>query len=78
MTSTDGALMALAYVIDPDHVQYCGGLPLEEQAGIIARATGGRGPNRDYLWSTTEHLHQLGIADPELDWLAERVRGLCT
>ncbi len=78
LTSTDGALMALAYVIDPDHVQYCGGLPLEEQAGIIARATGGRGPNRDYLWSTTEHLHQLGIADPELDWLAERVRGLCT
>lgn len=67
---------ALAYVIDPDHVQYCGGLPLEEQAQIILSATGGRGPNRDYLWSTVEHLDELGIADPDLSWLAARVREL--
>lgn len=73
----DGRLVeAVAYVIDPDHVQYCGGLPLEEQAGIIAHARGGRGPNRDYLWNTARHLHELGIADPELDWLAARVRHL--
>ena len=72
---TDGReVRALCYVIDPDHVQYCGGLELEEQAQIIARATGGRGPNRDYLWATAEHLHDLGIADADLDWLARRVR----
>ncbi len=65
---------ALAYVIDPDHVQYCGGLAPEEQAQIIAHATGGRGPNRDYLWSTAAHLAELGIADADLDWLAARVR----
>lgn len=70
------AVEALAYVIDPDHVQYCGGLPLEEQAGIIAQAVGGRGPNRDYLWSTAAHLAELGIADADLDWLAARVRGM--
>jgi cation transport protein ChaC len=67
---------ALAYVIDPDHVQYCGGLALEEQAQIIAAATGGRGPNRDYLWSTAAHLAELGIADADLDWLADRVRAI--
>ncbi len=67
---------AVTYVIDPDHVQYCGGVPLEEQAEIIARAKGGRGENRDYLWNTARHLHDLGIADAELDWLADRVRGL--
>lgn len=67
---------ALAYVIDPVHVQYCGGLALEEQAQIIARATGGRGPNRDYLWSTAAHLAELGIADADLDWLADRVRAI--
>lgn len=73
----DGRLVeAVAYVIDPDHVQYCGGLPLDEQADIIARARGGRGENRDYLWNTARHLHELGIADPELDWLAARVRHL--
>lgn len=77
VTFADGGnVRALAYVIDPDHVQYCGGLPLEEQAQIILSATGGRGPNRDYLFSTVDHLHELGIADPDLDWLAARVRAL--
>ncbi|MCU0829304.1 MAG: gamma-glutamylcyclotransferase [Tabrizicola sp.] len=70
-----GRVEALTYVIDPDHVQYCH-LDPEEQARIIARASGGRGANRDYLWSTTAHLAELGIADPDLDWLAERVRQL--
>ncbi|MFN3577323.1 MAG: gamma-glutamylcyclotransferase [Tabrizicola sp.] len=74
--TAEGMLEALTYVIDPDHAQYCGGLPLEEQARIIAGATGGRGPNRDYLWSTAAHLAQLGIADPDLEWLAARVREL--
>ena len=72
----DQRLDCLCYVIDPDHVQYCGGLALEEQAQIIATATGGRGPNRDYLWNTAAHLAELGIADPDLQWLSSRVREL--
>lgn len=71
-----GPITALTYVIDPDHDQYCGGLALETQAQIIAQAVGGRGPNRDYLWATTTHLADLGIADPDLEWLATRVRAL--
>jgi cation transport protein ChaC len=70
-----GPLEALAYVIDPDHVQYCH-LTREEQAQIIARACGGRGRNCDYLWSTAAHLAELGIRDTDLDWLADRVRAL--
>jgi len=74
----DGRVVeALTYVIDPDHVQYCGGLDLEEQARIIAAAVGGRGPNTEYLYNTAAHLHELGIRDAELDWLAARVRHLC-
>lgn len=65
---------ALAYVVDPDHVQYCGGMSEAEQARIIAHAHGGRGPNRDYLWSTAAHLDALGIADPELSRIALQVR----
>lgn len=68
---------ALAYVIDRDQPLYCGGLTLEEQAQIIARASGGRGANRDYLWSTAAHLAELGIADADLGWLAARVREIC-
>jgi len=67
---------AVTYVVDPDHVQYCGGLDLEEQAQIIARAIGGRGPNRDYLFNTAAHLRKLGLADADLDWLARRVAEL--
>lgn len=67
---------ALCYVIARDHPQYCGGLTLEEQAQIIAVAQGGRGPNRDYLWNTAAHLQELGLADPDLDWLSDRVRAL--
>lgn len=75
VTLADGTrLTALTYVIDPDHAQYCGGLSLEEQARIIAVAKGGRGANRDYLFSTATHLDALGIRDPDLEWLAARVR----
>lgn len=70
------AVRALVYVMDRAHCQYRGGMDLEEQARIIARASGGRGPNRDYLWSTSAHLAQLGISDPEMEWLSERVRAL--
>ena len=67
---------ALAYVVDRDHRQYFGSLSHEEQARIIARAHGGKGPNRDYLWHTARHLAELGIADPDLDALSVRVRDI--
>lgn len=67
---------ALTYVVDRSHGQYCGALPLERQAQVIAAATGGRGPNTEYLFNTYEHLAQLGIDDPELAWLMRRVRAL--
>ena len=73
---TGETVTAVTYVIDADHVQYCGGLDLEEQAHIIARAVGGRGPNSEYLFNTTAHLGELGLQDAELDWLSNRVRAL--
>lgn len=69
-------VQAVTYVIDTDHVQYCGGMPLEQQARIIAEAVGGRGPNDEYLFQTHSHLVELGIKDPDLDWLVKRVRDL--
>lgn len=67
---------AVTYVIDHDHVQYCAGLDLEDQAAIIAGARGQTGTNADYLWNTVAHLAAIGLSDPDLDWLAERVRHL--
>ena len=40
---------ALAYVSNRAHPQYAGGLSLERQAEVIARARGPKGPNADYL-----------------------------
>lgn len=67
---------AVAFIVDTAHVQYCGGLPLDDQARIIARAVGGRGPNCEYLWNTVAALAGLGLHDPDLAWLADRVRQL--
>ncbi|EPX79583.1 gamma-glutamylcyclotransferase [Salipiger mucosus] len=74
--STGARIEAVTYVIDPDHVQYCGGMPLEDQARTIAGAIGGMGPNPEYLYNTATHLDELGIPDAELHWLASRVRAL--
>ncbi|MGP6089309.1 gamma-glutamylcyclotransferase [Antarctobacter jejuensis] len=66
---------AVAYVIDPHHVQYCH-LALEEQARIIARAQGGRGPNTEYLYNTASHLDEIGVPDADLQWLVREVKAL--
>lgn len=71
-------VQALVYVIDAEHDQYCGGLPLEEQAQIIAKAVGGMGPNTEYLFNTASHLAQIGLHDASLEWLHARVKELCT
>ncbi len=68
---------AVTYVVDTDHVQYCGGLPLEEQAGIIAGAVGGRGPNTEYLYNTADPTWpSWALRMPICSWLAKRVQVL--
>lgn len=72
--NTGEVVEALTYAVDPEHEQYTGPLALEEQAKVIAGATGGRGPNPDYLWNTARHLDEIGVHDDDITWLAERVR----
>ncbi|MBB5723146.1 cation transport protein ChaC [Loktanella ponticola] len=66
-------ITALAYVINPGHVQYCQ-FDLEKQAQMIAAAVGGRGPNTEYLFNTAQLLAELHIPDPDMDWLVARVQ----
>lgn len=70
----DAPVDAICYVVDPDHAQYRGGLSLDQQAEVIARAVGPMGPNAEYLLNTVASLDALGLGDPELDRLAELVR----
>lgn len=64
---------ALCYVVDPAHSQYAGGLELQAQADVIAKAAGSAGPNREYLENTTQHLAALGIADESMENLHKLV-----
>jgi cation transport protein ChaC len=73
-TAEAGTVEAVAYVSNPLHPQYRGGLGLEAQADVIARAKGPRGPNADYLFNTVDSLTALGLADPHLAELAALVR----
>ncbi|MBT8411788.1 MAG: gamma-glutamylcyclotransferase [Octadecabacter sp.] len=68
-------VQALGYIVDPDHEQYCQ-FDLEQQAQMIARSVGGRGPNPEYLFNTADHLAQMGIRDPDMEWLVQRVRDI--
>ncbi len=73
---SDGRIQStITYVVDPQHCQYVH-LPLEEQANVIAKAVGGRGPNPEYLFNTAALLDGLGLKDAELDWLTARVKEL--
>ena len=77
LAGEDGrAIEALAYVVDPDHRQYARDLTLEQQAQVIARAQGDRGPNVEYLVNSARGLHDLGIGEDDLDWLVARVQQL--
>ena len=69
-------VMAIAYIIDKTHEQYCADLTLAEQANIIANAVGGMGHNAEYLFNTVSHLKKLNLTDPELEWLGTQVRGI--
>ena len=75
LTLASGAsCTATAFVMDHDHEQFCGDLPLEEQARIIANAQGGRGKNSEYLSRTVSCLNDLGIPDEQLERLDCLVR----
>lgn len=67
---------SVCYVIERNHVQYCGGLDLETQAQTIAKAVGGRGPNSEYLFNTAAHMVELGLEDNDMMWLVGRVHQL--
>ncbi|MBL1421310.1 MAG: gamma-glutamylcyclotransferase [Alphaproteobacteria bacterium] len=69
-----GTLNAICYVATKGHEQYAGGLSLEDQAKIIATASGKMGANSDYLFNSYETLVGLEIWDEELAKLTDMVK----
>lgn len=69
-----GTVSAVTYVMNQAHEQYCGHLPLDAQADIIAARSGTMGSNADYLYATVDHLAEMNCLEPDLATLADMVR----
>ncbi len=70
----DGRIVtAVTFEVDTAHSQYAGDLPMERTAHHLAFAEGRRGACRDYLANTWAHARALGIYDPYIEELMERV-----
>jgi cation transport protein ChaC len=73
----DGAgdmVSAVTYVVDRNHRQYAGKLTREAQLAHILQGEGQSGRNHDYVLNTADHLIELGLDDPDLQWLAQQLR----
>ena len=71
----DQTARARCYIADRSHPQYAGTLPYEEQAQIVAGASGHSGINVDYLESAVAHLDELGITDGPLHKVWDLLQG---
>ncbi|WP_207483164.1 gamma-glutamylcyclotransferase [Arenibaculum pallidiluteum] len=71
-----GTVQALSFVADRGHPLYAGHMPDAFASALIADAFGRGGSCAEYLFSTADHLREIGLPDPHLDALAARVRAL--
>ena len=64
---------ALSYAVDRTHPQYAGALDLPTLEQFVLQGVGVSGSNPDYVRNTYQHMRELGIADPVLATLADRI-----
>ena len=69
-----GPRRAITFLINHAHERYAGRLDQAAMVAAIARACGPLGACADYLFNTTAHLDELGIADRSLRNLCRAVR----
>ena len=69
VTTKQGSISAVTFVINHEHEHYIPDLELEEIAERVVRAEGICGSCRDYVQNTVKSLHHLGLRDPTLEQL---------
>ena len=57
---------AVCFVVDREHPQYAGRLPVSEQAEIVRYGQGASGDNIEYVANTLSHLREMGLREPTL------------
>jgi cation transport protein ChaC len=71
LTTADGPVRGLTFVINRRHPRYLPELSLEQTAALIATGCGDLGSCREYLENTIEHLAALGLRDAGLEKIAK-------
>lgn len=66
---------AVTYVADRNHPQYAGRLPPHDLLRLVRQGIGISGANPDYVHATHQHLIEIGVSDPILAGIAERLAG---
>lgn len=74
LESNGRRVSAICYIADTTHEQYAGRLTRPALLAHVEQGRGGSGDNRDYVIATQDHLQELGIHDPDLDWLTNTLR----
>ncbi len=74
VATDQGVVQAIGFIINQAHPRWAGELDEATIAATIARACGELGSCADYLFSTVDHLAELGITDRKLTRLARLVR----
>ena len=68
-----GTVRAITFVMDHRHERYAGRLLHSRIVDTLANATGDLGSSAEYLFSTADHLTELGIEDKQLTRLRRDV-----
>lgn len=68
-----GVVPAVTFVINREHQQYAGRVPLQRMVECLATAEGRLGRARDYLHNLVLHLDELGIRDGPMHRLYDAV-----
>ncbi len=69
VTTKQGSISAVTFVINHEHEHYIPDIELEEIAERVVNAEGTCGSCHDYVQNTVKSLHQLGLRDPALEQL---------
>ena len=65
---------AVTYVADRLHEQYAGRLDREAMLECVRAGQGQFGRNTEYVLETYDHLREIGVRDPDLEWLSAKLR----
>jgi cation transport protein ChaC len=66
LDGSDRKVQAVCFLVDREHPQYAGRLPITKQAELVKRGQGQSGDNVEYVANTLSHLDDMGLQESAL------------